>query len=140
MASVLAGAVLRDAPAAESARSPSPSATASAGNAVQRVDYAVLGGRTLIRLTFRNALQERPGVLKTYHPNPSLVLDFPNAGNESGNETMEINQRDLRSMQLIAGNNRLRVVVILGRVVPHELEVSGNEVLLALQRPLPGVP
>jgi len=140
MAPVLAGAVLREAPAAEPGRSPSPSVTASAGNAVQRVDYAVLGGRTLIRLTFRNVLQERPNVLKTFHPNASLVLDFPNAGNESGNETMEMNQRDLRGIQLIAGSGRLRVLVTLGRVVPHELEVNGNEVLLTLQRPLPGVP
>lgn len=118
-----------------------PSAAAgdrqSARNSVQKVEYAILSsGRTLIRLQFRSELTEKPTVVVGYHPAAYISLDFLDTVNESAKEVVEGGQRELRSLQLVRAGNRLRLLIRLGRPVPHEIEIKGNELLITLHRPV----
>ena len=136
----LIGCVTEDAISAEPVRSTTPPATASgisARNSVQQVEYATLsGGRTFIRLRFRHELKEKPTIVVGYHPVAYLLLDFLDMVNDSGAEVVEVGQRELRSLQLVGGGNRLRLVIRLGRPAPHEIEINGNELLVRLLRPV----
>ncbi len=114
-----------------------PGARPSVRNAVERVDYATLpAGRTLIRLIFRHDVQEQPRVLKSYHPAATLTLDFDGTVNASGKETIEVAQRELRSIQIVPSASRLRVILKLARPAPHEIEIQGRELLVTLLRPV----
>lgn len=109
----------------------------SARNSIRQVEYAIVsGGRTVIRLRFRNELKEKPAVVVGYHPAAYLSLDFLDTVNESSAEVVEVGQRELRSLQLVHAGNRLRLVIRLGRPAPYEIEINGNELLVTLHRPV----
>ena len=142
IAAGLVACIMHDTIAAETQRSTLSAAAAGepsfARNALQRIEYAMLtGGRTLVRLQFTHDLQERPAVLATYHPAATVALDFANAANHSGQETIEVGQRDLRSIQVTQAANRLRLILRLARPAPHTIAINGRELLVTLHRPAP---
>ncbi len=105
-------------------------------NSVQALDYAILpGGIILLRLTFRLALREPPAVLAGYHPTAHITLDFSATASEVSKDPVEVNQRGLRSLQVIQVGTRTRLIVSL--VSPHvyETDSKGRELLITLQRP-----
>jgi hypothetical protein len=110
----------------------------TAGNSLQRIDYAELaGGRTVIRLTFSAELKERPPIVSTHHPAPNITMDFADTSSAMSKEMTEVGQRVLHSIQVLRAGNRLRVVLKLTRPVAHEVELAGRELLLTLHRPIP---
>jgi type IV pilus assembly protein PilQ len=108
----------------------------SSRNSVQQLDYAMLGGRTVIRLIFREELKDRPRVIATYHPAPNIAMDFDNFSSVLEKDLVEVGQRDVRSIQVLPGANRVRVVIKLTRPVPYEMEIMGRELLITLHRPV----
>ena len=137
----LVGGVTDGTYAAEARRSITAPATdsgqISVRNSIQKVEYAILGGRTLVRVQFRNELQERPPVVVSYHPTAYIVLDFVDTISELRKETVEVGERQLRSVQLVPGGNRVRLIMKLARPVPYEMQITGRELLITLHRPLP---
>ena len=127
----LVGGAVREAVSAEPQRSAAP-----ASNSVQALDYAILpGGRIIIKLVFKTELKERPPVLVNYHPATSIVLDFADTGSALGKDPVEVNQRGLRSLQVIQAGTRTRLVVSLVRPLVHEIALQGKELLITLRRP-----
>lgn len=105
-------------------------------NSVQSLDYAVLpGGKTLVRLTFKNDIKEPPSILASHHPTAHITLDFAGTASMVTKDPLEINQRGLRSLQVIQTGTRTRLVISL--VSPHVYETvsKGKELLITLQRP-----
>jgi hypothetical protein len=134
-----AGCVRDAALAAEPQRSIAPPTTGtgqvSTRNTIQKVEYAIVGARTLIRVRFRDALRERPPVLVGYHPTAYIALDLADTISEARKETIEVGERELRSVQLVPGDNRVRLIMKLARPAPYEMEVAGRELLITLHRP-----
>ena len=103
-------------------------------NRVQSLDHAVVpGGDILIRLTFADELAHPPTVLTTYHPAASVSFDFASTASAIGRKLLEINQRDLRSLQLIPTRDRTRLVVNLNRPHVYEIALKGKELLITLR-------
>ena len=137
----LAGCVMDETHAAEPQRSINVPAATAAGptgsrNSIQNVEYAILGSRTLVRVRFRNDVQERPPVVVGYHPVAYIALDFIDTASEIAKENIEAGERELRSLQLVSGGNRVRLVLRLARPAPYEVAIEGRELLLTLHRPV----
>jgi type IV pilus assembly protein PilQ len=106
-------------------------------NTVERVRHAVLsGGRMLVQVSFAREIRERPPVVAMHAPQASITLDFADSASNIPREPVEINQGVLRSMQVLPGGNRVRVVLNLNRSVAHEVELSGRDVLVTLHPPV----
>ena len=118
-------------------QSPETTGTRAIGlNSVQSLDHAVLpGGDILIRLTFADELAHPPTVLTTYHPAASVSFDFASMASAIGRKLLEINQRDLRSLQLVPTRDRTRLVVNLNRPHVYETALKGKELLITLSGP-----
>jgi type IV pilus assembly protein PilQ len=106
-------------------------------NTVERVRYAVLsGGRTLVQISFAREIRDRPPVVAMHVPQANITLDFADSASNLPKDAIEINQRELRDVRVVPGGNRVRVVLNLNRPVPHELELSGRDVLVTLLPPV----
>jgi len=131
----LAAGEVREAVSAESPGAGTPQQPAP--NSVQALDYAVLpGGKLLIKLTFGRELTQPPTVLASHHPTASITFDFVATTSAAGKEPIEINQRGLRSLQLIQAQGRTRLVISLTRPHIYETEARGRELLITLHRPV----
>ena len=68
--------------------------------------------------------------------NPArIAFDFPNTVNGLGRASQDIGQGELRSMNLVQGSDRTRLVLNLRRSVPHEATIDGRNVLITLAEP-----
>ena len=90
----------------------------------------------LVQISFAREIRERPPVVAMHAPQASITLDFADSASNLPKEPVEINQGELRNVQILAGGRRVRVVLNLNRAVPYEVEVSGNEALVTLHRPV----
>src|SRR5205814_1879645 len=61
-----------------------------------------------------------------------IAFDFPNTVNALGRAAQDIGQGDLRSMNVVQGTDRTRVVLNLRRPVSHEASVDGRNLVITL--------
>lgn len=105
-------------------------------NSVQALDYAILpGGNIVIRLALKHELREPPSVVASHHPTANIVMDFAGTVSEIGKHPVEVNQRGLRSLQVVQAGTRTRLVISLVRPLVYETALKGKELLITLQRP-----
>ena len=106
-------------------------------NTIERVRHAVLsGGGVLVEISFAREIRERPPVVAMHAPQVNISLDFADSASNLPRNRIEINQGDLRNVQILPGGNRVRVVLNLNRPVPHEVELRGRDALVTLHRPV----
>ena len=121
---------------AASAAEPQPRA---ATNSLQAVDYALLpAGGALIRVVFAQPLQAPPGVVVNHHPVNRIAFDFPDTVSAAGRQPIEVGQRGLRSIRVVQGGTRTRLVLKLDRPFVFETSLEGKELLITLRRPPSG--
>jgi type IV pilus assembly protein PilQ len=65
--------------------------------------------------------------------NPArIAIDLPQTINNLGRNLVDINQGDLRSVNIVQAQGRARVVLNLRRAVTHAITVDGNNIQVAL--------
>ncbi|GAB4467182.1 MAG: type 4a pilus secretin PilQ [Burkholderiaceae bacterium] len=104
---------------------------AAAGNSIERIDATQTG--TSVVLTIQ--LKERaPGVPPSFSvANPArIAIDLPQTINNLGKNLVEINQGDLRSVNVVQAQGRSRVVLNLRRQVTYAITADGNLIQVAL--------
>lgn len=108
-------------------------------NSLQAVAHAELpGGRSVIRLTFRDEPGAPAGVITMYHPSPHIALDFANTTSAVGKERIVAGQRGIRSIEVVQAGTRTRVVINLSAPFVHERTAKGRELYITLRRPETG--
>ncbi|MCS6809862.1 MAG: type IV pilus secretin PilQ [Tepidimonas sp.] len=117
-----AGLLLMLAPAAE------------AQEAIRAISASVVGGSEVVRIETAAPLPGVPAGFATPTP-PRIALDFPATRNATGKSSLEVNQGNLRSVNVIEAGERTRVVLNLVRNVPYEARAEGNVLLVTLQPP-----
>src|SRR5690606_28820539 len=65
-----------------------------------------------------------------------IAFDFPNTVNALGRSSQDIGQGELRSMNVVQGTDRTRLVLNLRRPVAHEASIEGNTVVISLSAPV----
>ncbi|MEW5864071.1 MAG: type IV pilus secretin PilQ [Pseudomonadota bacterium] len=100
-------------------------------NAIESFDVAQQGGNIVVRITTREPLKSVPPSFSVVNP-PRIVFDFPGTANALGRNAQEIGQGELRSMNLVPGADRARLVLNLRRPVTHEAVLDGRTLVVTL--------
>ncbi|MDW8468961.1 MAG: type IV pilus secretin PilQ [Burkholderiales bacterium] len=100
-------------------------------NAIEAFEVAQQGPNLVVRVTTREPLKSLPPSFSVVNP-PRIVFDFPATANALGRNAQEIGQGELRSMNLVPGAERARLVLNLRRPVAYEAALEGRTLVVTL--------
>jgi type IV pilus assembly protein PilQ len=103
-------------------------------NSIEAFDVTQQGGKVVVRVTTKEPLASVPANFAITTP-ARIAFDFANTANALGRTSQDISQGDLRSMNLVQGAGRTRLVLNLRRPVPHEASIDGRTLLITLSEP-----
>ncbi|HEX7053949.1 MAG TPA: type IV pilus secretin PilQ [Burkholderiales bacterium] len=103
-------------------------------NSIESFDVSQQAGKIIVRITTKEPLGAVPPNFSVANP-ARIALDLPNTVNALGRSAQEIGEGELRSMNIVQGANRTRIVLNLRRPVPYETSVDGRSVLVTLSEP-----
>ncbi|MFN3611935.1 type IV pilus secretin PilQ [Tepidimonas sp.] len=105
---------------------------AQAQGAIRSVSAGFSSGNEVIRIETTEPLKALPAAFTIQTP-ARIALDFPATTNATGQGLIEINQGNLRSVNVIEASGRTRLVLNLNRAVPYDTQVQGNVLFVTLQ-------
>ena len=100
-------------------------------NAIESFDATQTGGNVVVRITTKEPLKAAPPSFTVANP-ARIVFDFANTANGLGRNAQEIGQGELRSMNVVQGSDRTRLVLNLRRSVGHQVTVDGKTIVVTL--------
>jgi type IV pilus assembly protein PilQ len=107
---------------------------AAQGNSIDRFEVSQEAGRTVVRVTTKEPLRNVPPNFSVASP-ARIAFDFANTVNALGRASEDIGQGELRSMNLVQGADRTRLVLNLRRPLGHEATIDGNTLVITLAEP-----
>ena len=93
-----------------------------AQNAVRSVTGSIQGGSEVIRIDFAQPLTAIPAGFAIQAP-ARIALDFPGVTNAIGRSTVEINQGNLRSVNVVQAGERTRLVLNLKAAASYKAQM-----------------
>ena len=108
---------------------------AAQANSIDAFDVTEQGGKVIVRVTTKSPLESVPPNFSVANP-ARIAFDFPGTVNALGRSSQDIGQGELRSMNLVQGAGRTRLVLNLRRPVAHEARIEGNTLLVTLSAPV----
>ncbi|MFZ5541811.1 MAG: type IV pilus secretin PilQ, partial [Pseudomonadota bacterium] len=104
---------------------------AAAGTSIERNDATPTGTSVVLTIQLK---APAPGVPPSFSvANPArIAIDLPQTINNLGKNLVEINQGDLRSVNVVQAQGRSRVVLNLRRQVTYAITADGNTIQVAL--------
>jgi type IV pilus assembly protein PilQ len=109
----------------------SAAAQASGDNAIERIDATQTTTGTVVTIELKSPVSGVPASFSVANP-ARVALDLPQTVNGLGKNLVELNQGDVRSVNVVQSGGRSRVVVNLKRPVTHNITVDGKRVLVAV--------
>jgi type IV pilus assembly protein PilQ len=106
---------------------------AQAQNAIQSLTGGVQGGVEVIRIETSEPLAAVPTGFTIQAP-ARIALDFPGVVNNIGRNTIEMNQGNLRSANVVQAGDRTRVVINLKQPAAYQAKVEGKSLIVVLDR------
>src|SRR4030088_2305916 len=103
-------------------------------NSIESFDVTQQGGKVVIRITTKEPLKSVPPNFAVASP-ARTAFDFPNTVNALGRASQDISQGELRSMNVVQGSDRTRLVLNLRRSVAHEASLDGSALVVSLSEP-----
>ncbi|MEO8145051.1 MAG: type IV pilus secretin PilQ [Betaproteobacteria bacterium] len=100
-------------------------------NSIESFDVAQQGGNVVVRITTKEPLKSAPPSFTVANP-ARIVFDFAGTSNALGRNAQEVGQGELRSMNMVQGTDRTRLVLNLRRSVAHEVAVDGKSIVVTL--------
>ncbi len=116
---------------ATAASASAQTAAADPGNAIERVDATQTSTGVVVSIELKNAPQAAPASFSVANP-ARVALDMPATVNGLGKNMVELNQGDVRSVNIVQSGGRSRVVLNLKRPLTHTVSIEGKRVLIAL--------
>lgn len=104
---------------------------ALADGAIQAVSSSLQGGAEVIRIELSEPLAVLPTGFATQSP-ARIALDFPGTSNAMGRSLVEINQGNLKSVNVVQAGTRSRVVLNLKKATAYRAQIEGNALLVSL--------
>src|SRR5262245_22874598 len=103
-------------------------------NSIEGFDVTQEGGKVVVRITMKDELKTPPPNFAVTTP-ARIAFDFSNTTNALGRAGQDIGQGELRSMNVVQGADRTRLVLNLRRPVAHEAKVEGRILVVTLAEP-----
>ena len=110
---------------------PAQTAASDTGNAIERVDATQTSTGVVVTIEMKSEPKGIPASFSVANP-ARVALDMPATVNGLGKNSVELNQGDVRSVNVVQSGGRSRVVVNLKRPMTHTVSVDGKRVLIAL--------
>ena len=104
---------------------------AIAQNAIQSINSTQQAGSEVVRIELTEALSAVP-VGFTIQAPPRIAIDLPGVGNAMGRSSVEINQGNLRSVNVAQAGERTRLVLNLKQATSYRAQLEGKVLLLVL--------
>src|SRR2546426_12679316 len=103
-------------------------------NSIEGFEVTQQGGKTVVRVTTKEPLRSVPPNFAVVSP-ARIAFDFANTANALGRASQDISQGELRSMNVVQGADRTRLVLNLRRPVAHEASLDGGALVISLSEP-----
>lgn len=107
-------------------------AVAHAQNAIESVTSSTQSGAEVIRIDLSQPLTAVPAGFAVQTP-ARIALDFPGVTNAIGRSAIEVNQGNLRSVNVVQAGDRSRVVLNLKQATAYKAEIQGKSLLVVLE-------
>jgi type IV pilus assembly protein PilQ len=115
------------------------SATAQAQNAIEAVTGSIQGGSEIIRIDLKQPIAAVPTGFSIQVP-ARIALDFPGVANGLGRSAVDINQGNMRSVNVVQSGDRTRVVLNLKQATSYKAEIQGKSLLISLDSVVAAAP
>jgi type IV pilus assembly protein PilQ len=89
------------------------------------------GGTDVIRVELSEALKAVPTGFAVQSP-PRVAIDLPGVSNASGKSSFDLNQGNVRSVNIASSGDRTRLVLNLKQASSYHAEIQGKALLIAL--------
>jgi type IV pilus assembly protein PilQ len=106
-------------------------AAVAQSNSIDALNVAAQGGRVILRLTMKEPLGAPPASFTVAQP-ARIAFDFPATANALGRASQEVNEGELRSVNLVQVGDRTRMVLNLRNMVTYETQVDGRTLNVVL--------
>jgi type IV pilus assembly protein PilQ len=103
-----------------------------ADNAIQSITSSLQAGADVVRIEFSEPLAAVPNGFSIQTP-PRIALDLPGVGNAMGRSSVEINQGNLRSVNVAVAGERSRLVLNLKSPANYRTQLQGTALLVILE-------
>lgn len=110
----------------------SASIAAKAQTVIQNVSGSIQGGVEVVRIDFSQALPAVPSGFTIQSP-ARIALDVPGATNGLGRSSVDLNQGNLRSVNVVTAGDRTRLVLNLKAPTGYKAQIEGNSLLVSLE-------
>jgi type IV pilus assembly protein PilQ len=111
-------------------------AVVHAQNAIESVTSSTQSGSEVIRVDFSKPLAAPPAGFVIQSP-ARIALDFPGVTNGARRSLIDVNQGNLRSVNVVQAGERTRLVLNLTQATTYKTEIQGKSLLVVLA-PVPG--
>lgn len=108
---------------------------AAQANSIESFNVTEQGGNVIVRIKTKTPLESVPPNFSVANP-ARIAFDFPNTVNALGRSSQDIGRGELRSMNLVQGAGRTRLVLNLRRPVAHVATIEGDTLLVKLSPPV----
>ncbi len=104
---------------------------AQAQSVIESVSGSIQGGSEVVRIELSQALTNAPAGFSIQAP-ARIALDFPGYTSSLGRSLVEINQGNLRSVNVAQAGDRARVVLNLKVATTYKTQIQGKTLLVFL--------
>jgi type IV pilus assembly protein PilQ len=113
------------------AQTAAPATPAANGNSIERIDASQTGNSVVLTIQLKTPTAGIPPSFSVANP-ARIAIDLPQTVNNLGRNVVDLNQGDLRSVNIVQAQGRSRLVLNLRRPVTHAITVDGNTLQVAL--------
>ena len=107
-------------------------AAALAQNEIKSINSSQQSGAEVVRIELTEALAAVPNGFTIQTP-PRIAIDLPGVGNAMGKSNIEINQGNLRSVNVAQAGERTRLVLNLRNPTNYRAQIDGKVLVLVLE-------
>lgn len=99
---------------------------------VESVTRSIQEGAEVVRIDFSQPLSALPASFSVQSP-ARIAVDVPGATNASARQTIDVQQGNVRSVQLAQSDQRVRFVINLKVFAPYTLSLQGRSLLVTIE-------
>jgi type IV pilus assembly protein PilQ len=100
-------------------------------NSIESFNVTPQGDKLIVRITTKEPLNSVPPSFAIANP-ARIALDFAHTVNALGRSSQDLGEGDVRSMNVVQGADRTRLVLNLRRTLVHEATLDGRTVVVTL--------
>lgn len=104
----------------------------AAENSIKQVQVRRDGDQVLLKIQLSAPMKTLPGNWSVVDP-PRVVIDFPETDNQTGQTLQQINEGDLKSLNLVQTDKLTRLVLNLYRPTKFSTELVGDALFVRMQ-------